>query len=634
MMASQDAQQTQLLSSPLLLKTPTTLHRNLQTHLPGKCFCFNLIKFNNMYMVEQDKTHNQSNQNQNQNQNSPESSSSAKPTLLQAIQLIASLISLSHSIRVFSVKWQSIRNKLEDLLSSLTSLETCDSGQNPSLSAAIPAILDTINECYDLSRRCLDFSYSGKLLMQSDLDIICTKFDSHTKNLSEIYNSGLVKDSYAIVVSRPGLGASRDDMKFYVKDLLSRMKIGGTELKKQALIGFNEVIYEDEKYIKISVEIGSLIGLLVNFLDSQEIELQEEAAKAVSVIAGFDSYKSVLIRAGVIAPLIRVLEGGSEMGKERSARCLMKFTENSDNAWSVSAHGGVTALLKICSNGDCGGELVGLACGVLKNLVGVEEIKRFMVEEGAISAFIKLLKSRDEVSQINSIEFLQTMAFGDDKIKQMIVQEGGICVLVRVLDPKSSFSLKSREMAIRAIVNLCLSSISTLNILMNYGFLDHILYFLRNGEASIQELALKATFTLCGVSEEAKKAMGDAGFMPELVKLLDAKSFEVREMAAEALSSMVSVPRNRKRFVQNEQNLGFLLQLLDPEEGNSGTRKLLLSVLMSLTSCHSARKKIVHSGYLKNIEKLANAEVSDAKKIVRRLSSNRFSSMLSGIWHS
>lgn len=470
--------------------------------------------------------------------------------------------------------------------------------------------------------------------MQSDLDIICTKFDSHTKNLSEIYNSGLVKDSYWIVVSRPGLGASRDDMKFYVKDLLSRMKIGGTELKKQALIGFNEVIYEDEKYIKISVEIGSLIGLLVNFLDSQEIELQEEAAKAVSVIAGFDSYKSVLIGAGVIAPLIRVLEGGSEMGKERSARCLMKFTENSDNAWSVSAHGGVTALLKICSNGDWGGELVGLACGVLKNLVGVEEIKRFMVEEGAISAFIKLLKSRDEVSQINSIEFLQTMAFGDDKIKQMIVQEGGICVLVRVLDPKSSFSLKSREMAVRAIVNLCLSSISTLNILMNYGFLDHILYFLRNGEASIQELALKATFTLCGVSEEAKKAMGDAGFMPELVKLLDAKSFEVREMAAEALSSMVSVPRNRKRFVQNEQNLGFLLQLLDPVEGNSGTRKLLLSILMSLTSCHSARKKIVHSGYLKNIEKLANAEVSDAKKIVRRLSSNRFSSMLSGIWHS
>ncbi|KAI8000207.1 Vacuolar protein 8 [Camellia lanceoleosa] len=574
------------------------------------------------------------NKQSKQKDKNPPESSAGEPSLPRAIELVTSLISLSHSIKVFAVKWQSIRNKLEDLLSCLTAVGNCDSGENPSLSGKFPAILDTINECSDLAKRCVEISYSGKLLMQSDLDIICAKFDTHIKNLSEIYTSGLVRDSYAIVVSRPSVGASREDMKFYLNDLLSRLKIGGRELKKQALIAFNEVIHEDDKYIKIAVEIGSFFGFLVNFLDSQETELQEEAAKAVSLIAGFDSCKSLLVSAGALAPLIRVLESGSEMGKQRSARCLMKLTENSDNAWSVSAHGGVTALLKICTNGDCGGELVGLACGVLKNLVGVQEIKRFMVEEGAISAFIKLLRSKDEVSQINSIEFLQTMAFGDETIRQMIVREGGIRVLVRVLDPKSSFSTKAREMALRAIVNLCFSSMSTVNILMNFGFMDHILYFLRNGEVSIQELALKAVSMLSGMSEVAKKAMGDSGFMPELVKLLSAKSFEIREMAAEALSSMVLVSRNRKRFVQNDQNVSLLMQLLDPEEGNSSTRKVLLSILMSLSSSNSARKKIVHSGYLKNIEKLAEAEVPDAKKIVRKLSSNRLSNMLRGLWHS
>ncbi|CAL5408701.1 unnamed protein product [Camellia sinensis] len=570
-------------------------------------------------------------QSKQKDKNRPESSA-GEPNLQRAIELVTSLISLSHSIKVFAVKWQSIRNKLEDLLSCLTAVGNCDSGENPSLSGKFPAILDTINECSDLAKRCVEISYSGKLLMQSDLDIICAKFDTHIKNLSEIYTSGLIRDSYAIVVSRPSVGASREDMKFYLNDLLSRLKIGGRELKKQALIAFNEVIHEDDKYIKVAVETGSFFGFLVNFLDSQETELQEEAAKAVSLIAGFDSCKSLLVSAGALAPLIRVLESGSEMGKQRSARCLMKLTKNSDNAWSVSAHGGVTALLKICTNGDCGGELVGLACGVLKNLVGVQEIKRFMVEEGAISAFIKLLRSKDEVSQINSIEFLQTMAFGDETIRQIIVREGGIRVLVRVLDPKSSFSSKAREMALRAIVNLCFSSMSTVNILMNFGFMDHILYFLRNGEVSIQELALKAVSMLSGMSEVAKKAMGDSGFMPELVKLLSAKSFEIREMAAEALSSMVLVSRNRKRFVQNDQNVSSLMQLLDPEEGNSSTRKVLLSILMSLSSSNSARKKIVHSGYLKNIEKLAEAEVPDAKKIVRKLSSNRLSNMLRGLW--
>ncbi|XP_057513078.1 vacuolar protein 8-like [Actinidia eriantha] len=575
--------------------------------------------------MEEDKTHKKS----KQNRSSPELFS-GEPLLRRSTELINSLISLSQSIRVFAVKWQSIRSKLEELLSSLSAAGTSDSGGNPSLSGAIPAILDTITECHDLARRCVDLSYSGKLLMQSDLDIICAKFDTHINNLSQICSEKLQRDSYAMVVSRPGFGASREEIKFYVNDLVSRMKIGGRELKKQALIAFNEVINEDERYVKIAVEIESLIGFLVKFIDSREMAIQEEAVKAISVISGFDSGKSVLVCAGVIAPLIRVLESGSEVGKQVSTRCLMKLTENSDNAWSVSAHGGVTALLKMCTNCDCGGELV---CGVLKNLVGVEEIKRFMVEEGAISVFVRFLRSKDEVSQINSIEFLQIMAFGDETIRRMIVREGGIRELVRVLDPKSTFPTKAREMALRAIVNLCFSSMSDLNDLMVYGFMDHLFYFLRLGEVSVQELALKVAFQLCGISEEAKKAMGDAGFMPELVKLLGAKSFEVREMAAETLFSMVLVPRNRKLFVQNSQNLGLLLQFLDPEEANSGTRKFLLSILMSLTRCNSARKKIIHSGYLKNIEKLAEAEVSDAKKLVRKLSSNRFRNMLSGIWH-
>ncbi|KAI4299278.1 hypothetical protein L6164_032752 [Bauhinia variegata] len=566
-------------------------------------------------------------------QNSPETST-GDSSLGRAIEFISSLISLSHSVRVFAAKWQLIRIKLEELHSGLIAAEDCDSGQNPSLSSLVPSILVTVNECYDLARRCVDLSYSGKLLMQSDLDVIFAKFDRHVKKLSEIYTTGILTSRYALVVSRPSLGASKDDMRFYMRDLLTRMKVGDMGMKRQALINLHEVVVEDEKYVKVIVEVGDIVHVLVNFLDSPELEIQEESAKVVSVVAGFDSYKGVLIGAGIIAPLIRVLEFGSEGGKVGAARCLQKLTENSDNAWSVSAHGGVTALLKICSNGDSKGELVGPACGVLRNLVGVEEIKRFMVEEGAVSTFIKLVRSKEEAIQVNSIEFLQNIASGDESTRQLVVREGGIRILLRVLEPKWSYPSKTREIAMRAIENLCFSSSSSVSMLMNYGFVDQLLYYIRNGEVSIQELALKVAFRLCGTSEEAKKAMGDAGFMPEFVKFLNAKSFEVREMAAEALSGLVLVPKNRKKFVLDDHSIALLLKLLDPEEGNSGNKKFLISILMSLTSCNSGRKKIVNSGYAKNIEKLAEAEVSsDAKKLVKKLSTNRFRSMLSGIWH-
>ncbi|MED6131455.1 hypothetical protein PIB30_010211 [Stylosanthes scabra] len=561
--------------------------------------------------------------------NSPESSN-----LRRVVNLISSLISLSLSIRVFAGKWQLIRHKLEELYSGLVG---ADDDDDPSLSCVLPAILSTAEECSDLARRCTDLTYSGKLLMQSDLEVVFAKLHCHVKKLSEMYTKGVLTHSYALVVSKPALGASKEDMRFFVRDLLTRMKVGDVGMKKQALINLHEVASEDDKYVKVIVEVGDVVHVLVEFLGSSEAEIQQESAKIVSLIAGFDSYKGVLVGAGVVAPLVKLLDSASETGKVAAALCLQSLTENSDNAWSVSAHGGVTALLKICSGVESRGELVCPACGVLRNLVGVEEIKRFMVDEGAVSMFIRLMRSRDEAIQVSSIEFLESISSGDESlVKQIVVRDGGVGVLLRILDPKWPCSCKTREVVMRAIENLFFSWSSCVTLLMSYGFVDQLMYYIRNGEASVQELALKVSFRLCGASEDAKKALGDAGFMAELVKFLNAKSFEVREMAAEALSEMVMVPKNRKRFVQDDQNIGLLLQLLDPEEGNSGNNKFLISVLMSLTSCNSGRKKIVSSEYAKNIERLATeSQVSsaDAKRLVRKLSTNRFRNMLSGIWH-
>ncbi|KAI3928293.1 hypothetical protein MKW98_023894 [Papaver atlanticum] len=558
-----------------------------------------------------------------------------EPSLQSVIRRISVLISHSNSVKVFHGKWQLIRGKLEELNSGLKAAENCEFGENFMFSEMIHDISVTVNESSDLANRCINLSYSGKLLMQSDLDIICSQIDFHLKKLTGIYNSGNLTLGSAIVVSKPSFGCCKDDMKFYVNDLLTRMKVGGSDMKIQALKGLSEVTMEDEKYVKIVIDTGEIVGILVEFLEFTEAEIQEESMKTISVIAGFDLYKGVLVGAGTVAPLIRVLESGSDLGKERAARILQKLTENSDNAWLVSAHGGVTALLKMCTtnNGDQS-DSISPACGVLKNLAGVEEIKRFMVEEDAIPAFVKLMRFKDESLQINAIEFLQLMASGDESIRRIVVREGGIYSLVQILDPKASFSSKTRDIALRAIEIFCFNSSTSLSSLMGYGFLDRLLYILRSSEISVQESALKVGIRLCGISEETKKAMGDANFMPEFIRLLDARTHEVRELASEVLSSMTSVPKNRRKLIQEECNVSRMLQLLDPGEEKSGNKKFLLSILMSLTNCNSGRKKIAHSNYLKNLEKLAETDVSDAKKILRKLSTNRFRNILNGILRS
>uniref|UniRef100_A0A7N0RF46 Vacuolar protein 8 n=1 Tax=Kalanchoe fedtschenkoi TaxID=63787 RepID=A0A7N0RF46_KALFE len=564
-----------------------------------------------------------------------DSSQSGSSNLRGAIVLTAALISISHSIRVFGAKWQLIRARLEELGAGLRAAEAW----HAEMDATVVEILATLYECDELARRCLEASYSGKLLMQSDLDVAASKLDRHGKRLS-----GVVKGRSfggrvdAIVVSRPGVGACKDDMRFYVNDLMTRLKVGDKAMRKQALVALREAVAAEEdgaRYVKVLVEVNGVLTVLVNCLDSSEVEIQEECAKVLSFVAGFRFCICGLVSSGIIAPLIRVVEGGSEAAKEASAKCLMKLTANMDNAWAVSAHNGVSVLMGVCQNSSSGGELIGLACGVLKNLVGVDEIKRFMIERGAIAVLIRLCRSREEASQIGSIELLQALADGDEATGQVVVAEGGIRALVRATEPKSSSSLKCREVAIRAIDKLCFSSASATSLLLSYGYMDQLLYFLRNGEVSIQELALKSVYRLSKTSDEARKAMGEVGFMPHVIKFLNAKSSEVQEMAAEALQMIVSVPKNLKRFAHDSHNIGLIMQLLDPDEShNPGNRKFLLSILTAITSCNSGRRKIVNSGYVKNIEKLAQAEVTDAKRIVRKLSTNRFRSILTGIWHS
>ncbi|XP_071736197.1 protein CELLULOSE SYNTHASE INTERACTIVE 1 [Rutidosis leptorrhynchoides] len=562
--------------------------------------------------------------------------------LRQITDRISSLIFLSHSVKVFSSKWNLIRNKLNEIHSILTSLllEFHDSGDpNSILSGIIQSFEDATNSCNSLAQKCIEDSYSGKLLMQSDLDIILVKFDTNLKSLLEFVNTSptLSMGDYAIVVSKPGATTNRDDVKFYVKDLLCRFKVGRIDVRKQALISFNEVIQEDERCIKIGMELDGFVNVIMKFLNSKDAGIQEEGLKVMATICKYDSYKNELVGIGVVASLIRVLESGSVLSKELSVRCLIKLTMNSDNVWSILANGGVNALLKICSSrcDDVDGELVGLACGVLRNLIGVDEIKRFVVEEGVIPLLIKLVKSGNEASQISAIACIQVLASGNGFVRSLIVNEGGIRVLVRVLDPKSLYLSKARVKSMRALMILCLDSVDYMNSLKGYGFMDHILYhLLNNGEVTMQESALRAASWLSESSDEFKKAMGDAGFIPEIVKFLDAKSIEAREIAGETLLRLFEVPRNQKRFVKNDQNVNLLLQLIDSQEGYFGNRKILLSIIMSLTFCNEGRKKITSSEYLKNIEKLADEQVLDAKKIVRNLSANRLRCMIRGIWHS
>uniref|UniRef100_K3ZS08 DUF7032 domain-containing protein n=1 Tax=Setaria italica TaxID=4555 RepID=K3ZS08_SETIT len=531
--------------------------------------------------------------------------------LAEALDAISSLVSASLSATLFPLKWQLIRDRLNRLHAGLADITVTGADDD-----------------------------NGE---DSDLDVLAAALDAHVARLDEVYASGALTRARALVVPRPGAGATRDDVRFYVRDLFARLRAGGAEMRREAAAALGEALRDDEKCVRVvASDVPDGVGVLVSLLECPDPRVQEEALEAVSVIAGSDAHRGDLVVGGVIAPVVRVLDAGAgstAAAKERAARVLCSSPRTrimpgpsprtvASRRCSTCARTTARAAASSCARraGCCGASQAWTRSG-----------STWWPTRAPCRALVSLSQgaATDDAARIQAMELLAAIASGDSSAREAVIQEGAVESLVRALDPSSpTRSSKAREVALRAIDAICLSPPTSTDRLLAAGFLDRVLSLLRNGDTTLQHCALKAAHRLCQVSEEIRKAMGDAGFMPEMVSVLRAaKSPEAREMAADTLCAMVSVHRNRKRFVQDDRNVAQVLQLLGPEEEKpTPAKRLLLSTLMHLTDSSSGRRKIMSSEHVRNLEKLAETNVPDAKRIVKKLGGSKLRSIFHGIW--
>jgi hypothetical protein len=564
----------------------------------------------------------------------------------EAMKLLQSLASssLACSITQFPAKWQSLKDKLEQLCCSLNSLcssigvdGTGDDEERPMVVALLQSASATVRSIHVVASQCGEGSYKGgRLHLKSALDNLSSKLDAHMKQLKEMACYGMPSPSKAIVAVRPGIEASVGEKTFYLKDIFSRIRVGGTVQRAQALATIRELLAEDDVCAKVvALDIDDGITLLTGFLESRDVHIQEEAVGAVATVASSEYYRGMLVKAGVIASLVQVLENAtiaSELARERAAQALRELTENSDNVWAVCAHGGLTTLLHACAGADSSSKLICSSFAVLRNLSRVEEVKMFMVEQGVVTELVKLSHKKEEVRKLGAVELLHAMAVDDADVREEAVRMGVIQSLLQLIYPDLPYSYKAREVALAAIWFFCFSSPNLLDDLISSDVLGWLLFYLNNGDYAVLECTLKILRHLSEVSEVYSRMMGRAGYLSALASLLGAKSYRIREMAAHVLSSLLKLHTNRIIFIEDSDNLNRLLHLLDPAEGKLMAKDLILSAIMSLTETSSGRKKIVTSEQFSSLKELADSGDFDAKKVVKKLSANRLHTIFSKIW--
>ncbi|KAH9313705.1 hypothetical protein KI387_022332 [Taxus chinensis] len=541
-------------------------------------------------------------------------------------QLLPLLLITCSQIKVFIGRWQIIRTRLDALKVCITDVsESPHWTENELLTDLLPGVHATLLQTRELTRRCTDGSYNGKLLMQSDLDVVATKIKLHVHDLDLLIKTGVLKQSNAIVLAQPGPGAGREEVCLFARDLFARVQIGHTDFKRKALESLVLLLTEDPKNALLVAQEGDM-ACLVHVLECSSNALKDLAVVAVAVLAQTDGCRHGLVVEGALGPLVRMLETGGSACKEKAAVAIEGFTRDGENAWALAAYGGVPALIEVCRTGATGARAP--AAGALRNVAGVEEIRKAMAEEGAIAVLLNLASSDSIHAQENAIECLYALASNDEKMRQMIAGEGGIQSLLGLLSEPAT--PKSQELIIRAINSLSASIIAAKTLISSSGFLKQLASVLKNGHSTVQQLAASA---ICNLSfnKETKKALGEAGCIPPLVKMLESKPSSSQEMAAQALSSLLVVETNRREFVKDDKSVSRLVQLLDPRN-QTVAKKFPLSALLALSTSKSCRKKIAMAGACQHLQKLAEMEVVGAKKILQRIAGSRLRNIFSRRW--
>ncbi|KAJ6710060.1 ARM REPEAT SUPERFAMILY PROTEIN [Salix koriyanagi] len=521
---------------------------------------------------------------------------SVEDWLCHAQELVPVAVDRAREVKGFPGRWKMIISKLEQIPSCLSDLSShpCFS-RNSLCKEQLQAVSKTLKEAIELAVLCMGENYWGKLRTQSDLDALSGKLDLNLRDCGLLIKTRMLGEATMPLAVAGSSTEPEAGIHSNTRELLARLQIGHLEAKHRALDTLVEVMKEDEKTV-LAVLGRSNVAALVQLLTATSPCIREKTVTAICSLAESGSCENWLVSEGVLPPLIRLVESGSTVGREKATISLQRLSMSAETARAIAA----------------------AAC-TLKNISAVPEVLQDLAEEGIVKVMINLIDCGILLgSKEYAAECLQNLTASNDNLKRAVISEGGIRSLLVYLDGPLP-----QESAVGALRNL-VSSVS-MEMLVSYGFLPRLVHVLRSGSLGAQQAAASAICRVC-TSADVKKLVGEAGCIPLLVKLLEAKSNSTREVSAQAISSLVSLSQNRRKVIRDDGSVPNLVQLLDPSPQNTA-KKYAVASLASLASCRKCKRLMISYGAIGYLKKLTEMDIPGAKKLLERLESGKLRSL-------
>ncbi|EPQ64074.1 Bgt-2743, partial [Blumeria graminis f. sp. tritici] len=306
------------------------------------------------------------------------------------------------------------------------------------------------------------------------------------ENRQQLVNAG------AIPVLVQLLSSSDVDVQYYCTTALSNIAVDANNRKK------------------LSQNENRLVQSLVNLMDSSSPKVQCQAALALRNLASDEKYQLEIVRAGGLAPLLRLLQSSYLPLILSAVACIRNISIHPHNESPIIDAGFLKPLVGLLGSTD-NEEIQCHAISTLRNLAASSDRNKALVlEAGAVQKCKQLVLDVPLSVQSEMTAAIAVLALSDE-LKSHLLNLGVFDVLIPLTN---SQSIEVQGNSAAALGNLSSKDWDS----PNEGIHGYLKRFLASGDATFQHIAIWTLLQL--LESEDKKLINLIGKSDSIVEMI------------------------------------------------------------------------------------------------------------------
>jgi vacuolar protein 8 len=316
----------------------------------------------------------------------------------------------------------------------------------------------------------------------------------------------------------------------------------GTDRQKEIAAGalfFLADIAENQVLIAQAGAIAPLVTLLKSGTDGQK----EKAVAALKNLAANDENQVLIAQAGAIVPLVTLEQSGTAGQNEHAAGALRSLAynnaenqvliEQSRAVADLAQAGAIAPLVTLVQSGTDG--QMEYAADALRSLAAKnDENKKMIAQAGAIAPLVTLVRCGTDRQKEYAAGALYFLAAKIDENKNMIAQAGAIAPLVALVQSGTD---GQKEYAAGALFFLAAKIDENKKMIAQAGAIAPLVTLVQSGTDRQKENAAGALYFLTDIAEN-QHLIAQAGAIAPLVTLVKSGTDGQKDYAAGALQNL------------------------------------------------------------------------------------------------